>query len=375
MLTLALALIPGIMGILSSCASAPASVALDNRDVRLELIEWARLAQNAHNVQPWRVVLGPQRDELLLYVADSRLLPETDPPARQVTISMGTFLAVLEARAAQLGYKADISLFPEGVYDKTTIGSLPVAGVRLHADERATAQYPSAGDIDALTTPTVKYRMQPANLPPTLAEQLSDYSQPGIEVEVVSDPPSVARLNELSIEAFSLEMRHEPTLMESYDLTRMNGRQRRREPYGISYTANFPVRSLWLINAVSTVAPQRPEAYADAGIRAFTESMEQVTDYVLIRSSGNSRPTQVEVGMLLQALWMQLHSEGYMALPNSQPLQEYPAMDQLYRTIHREFAEDGETLQMLLAIARPESGRHRYGPRFPVEVLVAEEVD
>ena len=63
-------------------------------DVRRELVEWARPAQNAHNIQPWRVVLHPR-----------------DPTARQLTMSMGTFLAVLEARAARLGWAVDIDLF------------------------------------------------------------------------------------------------------------------------------------------------------------------------------------------------------------------------------------------------------------------------
>lgn len=364
-----------ILGILGSCVSTPVSTTPDSHDIRLELVEWARLAQNAHNVQPRRVVLNPERyNGLLLYVDDRRLLPETAPPARQVTISMGTFLAVLEARAAQLGYRSDITLFPEGVYDRATIGSLPVAHVRLSTDVHPTARYPEAGDIDALTTPTVKYRIEPANLSPAVAAALSGYSRPEIAIQVVSDPALVARLNELSIQAFEIEMRHEPTLMESYDLNRMNGRQRRRHPYGIAYTANFPARSLWLIDMVSTVAPQRPERYGEAGIRYFREALEQVTDYVLIRSSDNSRHTQIETGMVLQAFWMRLHSDGYMVLPNSQPLQEYPEMDQLSQTIHREYADHGETLQMVLAIARPAPGRHRFAPRFSAEALLAREV-
>lgn len=76
---------------------------------------------------------------------------------------------------------------------------------------------------------------------------------------------------------------------------------------------------------IADTAPQRPEAYADAGIRACTESMGHVNDYVLIRTTANDRLSQVETGMVLQAVWMDLIRTGHVVQANSQALQEYPA--------------------------------------------------
>jgi len=97
-----------------------------------------------------------------------------------------------------------------------------------------------------------------------------------------------------------------------------------------------------------------------------------VTHYVLMVSDDNSRTTQVQTGMALQALWMDLHTAGHVALPNSQALQEYPEMSELYRRMHARHAEEGQTIQMLLAVARPRAGRHRFGPRLPTEAFIVQ---
>jgi hypothetical protein len=362
--------------LLPACAPAPVSEEVEAADIRYELVEWARLAQNAHNAQPWIVILDPRdTDRMSLYVDDSRPLPETDPPSRQITISMGTFLAVLDARAAQLGYQAEITLFPEGEYDEATIGELPVADIRLRnlgSEGQAEARYPIAAEPDAVTSPSIKYRYRPADLPAETVATIEGYSTDGLEITVIDEPAEVAWLNELSIDAFALEMAYDPTMMESYDLMRMNGRERREEPYGLSLTPNFPVRTLWLIDAIQTLFPQDPEAFGESGTRYFSRAMESVENYILMVSDDNSRTTQVETGMALQALWMDLHAVDHVALPNSQALQEYPEMADLYDRMHDRYADAGQTLQMLLAVAQPRGGRHRFGPRLPTEELIAE---
>ncbi len=370
------ALVATVLVLAGACVTAPVTTEA-GPDVRLEVVEWARLAQNAHNIQPWRG--GLYRGDpppMTLYVGAEKPPPGTDPPARQVTISMGNFLAVLEARAAQLGYAADIDLFPKGEYDLSTIGELPVAEITLQAagsqaaEDETVARYPRAAEPDAITTPTVKYRLRPADLPSGMAERVADYSRPDIRFSLISDPEEVTWLNEISAEAFSLEMRTPATLMETYDLMRVNRRERREQPYGLSLTANFPARSLWFIDLVQSIAPQDPEAFGRTGTRIFTQALEDVTHYVMIVSSDNSRATQVETGMALQALWMEFHAAGHVLLPSSQALQEYPEMSALYDHIHTRYAGEGETIQMLLAVARPRPGRHLFGPRLPVADVV-----
>jgi len=68
-------------------------------DIRIKVAAHGLLASNAHNIQPWIIKLidpseGFKPSEGLmfeLYPDSERLLLETDPPARQITISQGTF--------------------------------------------------------------------------------------------------------------------------------------------------------------------------------------------------------------------------------------------------------------------------------------------
>ncbi len=93
-------LIPSVLG---ACGNKEAESwlegwkgpAADETDIRLIVLSYAILAANPHNTQPWIVDLtGP--GNLDLYVDQQRLLPETDPPARQIHISQGTFLENLK---------------------------------------------------------------------------------------------------------------------------------------------------------------------------------------------------------------------------------------------------------------------------------------
>ncbi|MCG8480439.1 MAG: hypothetical protein MI724_15205 [Spirochaetales bacterium] len=357
---------------LNACTQAPVTTEVRS-DVRLELVEWARLAQSAHNKQPWRIVLDPADPNLLrLFIEATRLVPETDPPARQITLSAGTFLAILDARAAQLGYETTIELFPEGEYDLDTIGERPVATVTLRRNAAAEATFPVAAQIDAVTSPTIKYRYRPAELSDETIRRIENHSDGTVRFVVVQDPLEVQWLNELSVDAFTIEMEYEPTLMESYNVTRFNGRQRRRDPYGIAFTANFPRRSRWFIDGWFTLFPMSPESYGGSGIDLFTQAMDQMNTHVMMITADNSRTTQVRAGMALQAVWMEVYASGHVILANSQALQEYAAMEEPYRRIHERWAVHGETIQMLLAVAQSHGMTYTFSPRLPVERLVSD---
>lgn len=249
---------------------------------------------------------------------------------------------------------------------------VPDCLLRLGAGGRARAQYPIAAEPDAVTSPSIKYRYRPAELPAETVVTIEGYSADGLDISVIDDPAEVAWLNELSIEAFAMEMAYEPTMMESYDLMRINGRQRRNVPYGLSLAASFPLRTLWFVDAFQTLFPQDPEGFGETGTTYFSQALENVEHYILMVSDGNSRITQVQTGMALKALWMDLHAVDHVALPNSQALQEYPEMAELYERMHRRYADEGQTVQMLLAVARPRGGRHRFGPRLPTEAFIVE---
>lgn len=77
----------------------------DEPDVRRWLIGWAILAPHSHNLQSWLVDLR-RPGEIVLHCDLQRLLPETDPYARQIMMSHGTFIELLAIAARERGLHA-----------------------------------------------------------------------------------------------------------------------------------------------------------------------------------------------------------------------------------------------------------------------------
>lgn len=99
-------------------------------DIRLKLLAYAILAPNPHNKQPW-LVKFIDNGRLALFVDQTRLLPETDPIARQIHIGQGCFLENLSIAGSHYGYQVNIKYFPEGEYSNSETVDKPVAHIKL----------------------------------------------------------------------------------------------------------------------------------------------------------------------------------------------------------------------------------------------------
>src|SRR5688572_17388676 len=107
--------------------------AADGGDVRRWILGYAILAPHSHNLQSWLVDLR-RPGEILLYCDLERLLPETDPYSRQMMVSQGTFLELLDLAARERGQRTEIRLFPEGEFDRGKPDRRPTAHIRIAAD-------------------------------------------------------------------------------------------------------------------------------------------------------------------------------------------------------------------------------------------------
>jgi hypothetical protein len=78
-------------------------------------------APNPHNTQAWKF-RNTSELQTLFYVDESRLLPSTDPPARQIYIGCGCFIETLSVGATTLGLTTTVEGFPEGTYGLDEVG-------------------------------------------------------------------------------------------------------------------------------------------------------------------------------------------------------------------------------------------------------------
>jgi len=87
-------------------------------------------APNPHNTQAWKLRRVSDM-ETMLYVDETRVLPATDPPARQIHIGCGCFIETLAVGASIMGYGTTVEDFPEGPYRLDEVGRKPVARITL----------------------------------------------------------------------------------------------------------------------------------------------------------------------------------------------------------------------------------------------------
>lgn len=92
---------------------------------------------------------------------------------------------------------------------------------------------------------------------------------------------------------------------------------------------------------------------------------------MMILSRGNNRTVQVKSGMLYARLELAGTAMGINIAPMSQVLQEYPEMAELYEDVHKTFADQDQTIQMLVATGK--SGKKvSHSPRRDVLDLIME---
>ena len=366
-----------VLVLAGSCADTAkedsAPTVLPPPDVRLVLVDQARWAMSAHNMQPWRIVLDradPRR--IGIYLADDRLLPATDPYSRQIVMSIGGFLEALREAASARGFSARIAPFPEGAPAGEDGGSSftrPVANVRIMPATGAA----QPGSAHAVSSATVKANLEPADF--SLGQDqayLEANAWKGVSLRFLRDEDSLAQLKPVLREAFRLEMQHEPTLLESYRLMRRNRRQIAERPWGLSYGSNYPEKSLRLIELFETLFPMEKKKWGLRGADNFDREVDKAAVFLIIVTDGNNRLLQLQAGMLFQRLWRIALRDGYAMVPASQPLQEYQAMAEHYRRIHRSFASPGQTIQMIAWLGRPDPG-YRPGFRIPAVKLLSPE--
>ncbi len=327
-------------------------------DPRMQLVAHGILAANSHNMQPWRIMLDEgDPDSFLLYADAERLTPQVDPPARQFTISQGTFLEYCAIAGEHLGRGCNITLFPGGEYDAAgtpaSIACRPVAQVKLLPGTAATGVL-----YDCLFLPdTVRTEYEDTPLTEAMVTKLTGvWSDPAVEVTVLQAAADRQHLGSLAIEAAKVEGKATRISEETAAIFRGTEYQKNKYRYGFSVegqgTSGF---GRWLLEGLLAIAPSLAAA-GDSNDRFVGQTIAQVAHtpaYVLIKTSDNSRTSQVQAGRAYARVQLTAQSLGLAVQPLSQVLEEYPEMTSLYEQVHAEYATEGQTIQMLMRIGVP----------------------
>lgn len=335
-------------------------------EIRRKALSFALLAPNPHNRQPWLVDLVGE-DQVVLYADLQRLLPQTDPYGRQITLGLGGFLELMRMAAAQDGYRVELALFPEGE-NPAALDGKPIARAVFRADP-AVLPDPLFAHVLArrsLKEPYDTARPVASDLLGVLAASTTSGSRFGGSIQ----PDDIGRLRALTREALRIEIETPRTYQESVDVFRIGHREVDANPDGIDFTGPL-FESLRLFGLFSREAALDPTSSAyKAGVDAVFANADTAMGHVWLVTSTNTRRDQINAG----ADWLRVNlaatGNGLGTQPLSQALQEYSEMAGLYAEVHDRLAPAGGTVQMLARIG--------YGPpvspspRWPLEAKIVE---
>jgi hypothetical protein len=321
---------------------------LATTDVRRWLLSYAILAPHSHNLQSWIADLRTP-NEIVLRCDLKRLLPETDPLSRQIMMSHGTFLEMLDLAAKERGLRADITLFPEGAFDPDRLDTRPVA--RIHLTPDASVQKDplfaqillrhtnrSVYDISRAVPATAWQAMAAAVDPHTL-----NFGHVGMEqAEILSAHRKIAA------DAWRIELTTPRTIMESFDVLRVGADEIAQHRDGLSLLDSKVVwlNRLGLFNRSQAPAP---DDYATTSqISTFGKNLDSTPGFLWMVTEGNDRVTQVNAGRAYARVQLAATAQGLVMQPLSQALQEYAEQKTPYADIHTLVGaqQPGKTVQM-----------------------------
>ncbi len=331
---------------------------------RMRALSYAILAPNPHNRQPWLVDLS-EPGAITLYADTDRLLPETDPNNRQITVGLGCFLELLVMAGAEDGYRVEVDPFPLGA-NPEKLDKAPIARMKF-AQDPAVRRDPLFVNVLKRRSLKEPYDLEKPVADTILAELRAVVRQ-GVGTGATNQPDKVAALRTLTHEAMAIEIDTPRTYQESVDLFRIGKAEVEANPDGIDFTGTmFEAMRITGLFTRETAVDKNAPAY-QGGIDAVMANCDTAMAYVWLVTETNSRIAQLNAGRDWLRVNLAATRAGVGIQPMSQALQEYPEMRDHYQRCHRLLdAKDG-TVQMLgrlgFAPAVPPS------PRWPLEAKI-----
>jgi hypothetical protein len=307
----------------------------DEPDLRRWILGHAILAPHSHNLQSWLVDLRTP-GEILLRCDLTRLLPETDPFSRQIMMSHGTFIELLDLAARERGQRAEISFFPEGEFGPEKIDERPVARIRL-AEDTNVSKDPLFGQIFRRQTNRSAYDAQ-RPVPAAAWQAMADAVQPHAMRFGFVRPDESAEIRthrEIANEAWRIELTTPRAMLETYKVLRVGAKEIAQHRDGLSLTDPAVVWMTRLGLFDRSQAPGPDDFATTSQIKDFGEKIASTPGFLWMISQGNDRATQVNAGRAFARVQLAATAQGVAMQPLQQALQEYPEQARPYAAIRQ----------------------------------------
>lgn len=301
------------------------SRALQSATPIVQAVGYGIHAPNPHNTQAWKVELVSDV-EALLFIDERRLLPETDPQARQIHIGAGCFIETLAVGMSAHGYETEVAYLPLGSHGFEEIGRKPVAGIAL-ARSRAAGR-----DSLAEFIPLRQSNRRPYQGPLVSSDEATQIRALSklehSELRIITQPEEMRPLLDVFRRAWRIESTTPRLFEETRIWFRFNETQRQTKRDGLSIAQlgiDGPKRRLteW---SLRNGDPKR--WFSPLSIRSslagYYKGIDSSKGLVLLTTGTNEQLDWLQVGRDYARLALAVTSLGLTSHPLSQVLQEYP---------------------------------------------------
>jgi hypothetical protein len=291
----------------------------------VQALAMALNAPSPHNTQPWLFhITSPMSAELR--VDPQRLLPKTDPPARQIHIGCGCLVEAFHLSAGLLARGAEVVLFPEGPYGPEDIGVAPVARLSLTQEEAQPSRL--APYIFSRQTSRLAYEGNPIDTA-TFARVLEVASPSDSKVTLVPSATLPAYLA-LLMRAMEIEANTVAVNEETRRWFRFSSDEAETSRDGLTFEAvglsgMSVMFARWFTD--DTQESWNAPGTIEEGLSTFREGLESARGLVLLTTENNTVLDQVNAGRDCYRFMLALTEAGYFCHPTNQILQEYPEME------------------------------------------------
>ncbi len=317
-------------------------------DTRRWLLSYAILAPHSHNLQSWLADLRTP-DEIVLRCDLNRLLPQTDPLSRQIMMSHGTFLELLDLAARERGLRADITLFPEGAFGPDKLDSRPVARIRLTPDTGVARDPLFAQILKRRTNRSVYDTTRPVAAPAWQAMADAVKPNPLRFGFVGADRPELLQQHRaIATEAWRIELVTPRAMLESFKVLRVGAAEVAKYRDGLTL---MDPKVVWLnrLGLFDRSKAPGPDDFATTSqIKEFGEKIASTTGFLWMVTEGNDRATQVNAGRAYARVQLAATAQGVAMQPLQQALQEYAEQAAPYAAIRQllDAPAPAQTVQM-----------------------------
>jgi hypothetical protein len=285
-------------------------------------------APSAHNTQAWKFKIVSDT-EAEIYIDETRLLPQTDPPTRQIHISGGCLMETIAIGSTLINYETTVSIFPKGEYALPETGKKPFASIKLTPQEKASV-HPLADHIFNRHTSRLVYESDLISdeiKDKLIKESASGYSNLIIQNKQEEIKPLLKIFKEaMKIESFNL-----PTNEETRRMFRFNSDEIETKRDGLTFEGqgtNGMAKVFAKMAVKNNEESWNKKSNVDAGLEKFNKGVDSSKGLVYWITETNTIQDWINVGRDITKFLLVLTKNDLYAHPLNQGIQEYKAMDE-----------------------------------------------